>query len=404
MTIPRPKYIEKIEPFIDKPLVKVLTGIRRSGKTVLLGLIREELRARGVADARLLLINCESNRDPGVRDWEYLYRLVQTASGSGEERLYLFLDEVQEVSGWERLVNACMIDFEIDIFVTGSNAKLLSGELATYLGGRYVEIPVYPFSFEEAMRAEGGSGSTGDRDAAFLSYLQRGGMPFIYESELSGAAATQYLGDVFDSIILKDVAQRHRIRDIEQLRRVVLFLVSGIGTTFSASSISRYLKSEHRSISNETLYNYVEYCREAWFLHLAPREDVQGKRVLSFEEKAFITDHGFREALFGSNQRDIQQVLENIVYMELLRRGWRVRIGKNRHAEVDFVANRGGQRMYVQVGYLLASEETVEREFSALETIPDQYPKLVLTMDRLDRSRNGVRHLNVADWLLEDPE
>jgi hypothetical protein len=200
------------------------------------------------------------------------------------------------------------------------------------------------------------------------------------------------------------LAGKNRVRDIEQLRRVILCFVSGIGTTFSASSGFRYLKNQHRSISNETLYNYIEYCKEACFLHLVPRQDLRGKRVLSFEEKVFITDHGFREALFGSNQRDIEQVLENVVYMELLRRGWNVRIGKNRDTEVDFVAEDGNRRLYVQVSYLLASEETVEREFSALESIPDHYPKLILTMDRPDMSRNGIRHSNVVDWLLEDWE
>lgn len=404
MIIQRPRYIEKIAPFIDRNIVKVLTGIRRSGKTVLLDLIREELRARGVPDSRLISVNCESNADPRVSDREYLYGLIRTAAGSDNGRIYVFLDEIQEVTGWERLVNACLIDFDIDIYITGSNARLLSGELATYLGGRYIEIPVYPFSFEEAVRAGQGDVESGDHHAAFLQYLQRGGLPFIYESGITGAAVRQYLSDVFDSILLKDVAQRHRVRDIEQLRRLILFLISGIGTTFSAASVTRYLKNERRSISNETLYNYIEYAREACFLHLAPREDVRGKRVLSFEEKIFVTDHGFREALFGSNQRDIQQVLENIVYMELLRRGWTVRIGKNGNTEVDFACENGGQRLYVQVSYLLAAASTIEREFSALETIPDQYPKLVLTMDRLEMSRNGIRHKNVADWLLEDWE
>ena len=293
-----------------------------------------------------------------MSDREHLYQLIRAAAGSGNGRVYLFLDEIQEVPEWERLVNACLIDFDIDIYITGSNAKLLSGELATYLGGRYIEIPVYPFSFEEAVRAGRGDRAGGDHHAAFLLYLQRGGLPFIYES----------------------------------------------GITAPAASVARYLKNEQRSISNETLYNYIDYAREACFLHLAPREDVRGKRVLSFEEKVFVTDHGFREALFGSNQRDIQQVLENIVYVELLRRGWTVRIGKNRDTDVVFACENGGQRLYVQVSYLLASATTIEREFSALETIPDQYPKLVLTMDRLDMSRNGVRHKNVADWLLEDWE
>jgi len=412
--------VEKIRPFIGKGVVKVLTGIRRSGKTVLLQLIQQELCARGVPQSRIFAINFESALDPSMHDRDEVYRMIQQAAGAGHGTLFLFLDEVQELEGWERLVNSCMIDFDIDVYLTGSNAKLLSGELATYLGGRYVEIKVYPFSFEEALRA-GLGGNEGDEGVktpapesraslarspkeAFLLYLRRGGMPFLYNAKLDEPAIRQYLGDIFNSIILKDIAQRHQVRDIEQLRRVIYYLVANIGTTFSASSVSRFMKNEHRSIAPETLYNDIEYCKDACLLHLVPREDVQGKRLLSFQEKIYIADHGLREALFGTNQRDIQQTLENIVYMELLRRGWNVHIGKVRDAEVDFVAERSGEREYIQVAYLLATEETIAREFGALDTIPDHYPKLVLSLDDIDLSRNGIRHKNLISWLLRQDE
>ena len=420
--IDRPEYIEKIRPFIGKGVVKVLTGIRRSGKTVLLQLVQQELRSQGILQSRMLSFNFESALDPLMHDRDEVYRTIQKTARTAHGMLYLFLDEVQELEGWERIVNSCMIDFDIDIYLTGSNTKLLSGELATYLGGRYVEIKVYPFSFKEALRA-GLDGREIDRgrDAetpiseaitsitqlpkeAFLSYLRRGGMPFLYDTKLVEPAVRQYLSDVFDSIILKDIAQRHQVRDIEQLRRVIYYLVANIGTTFSASSVSRFMKNKHRSIAPETLYNDIEYCKEACLLHLVPREDLQGKRLLSFQEKIYIADHGLREALFGTNQRDIQQTLENIVYMELLRCGWDVRIGKIRDTEVDFVAERSGEREYIQVAYLLATEETIQREFSALDVIPDHYPKFVLSLDDIDLSRNGIRHKNLISWLLRQDE
>lgn len=409
--IERPRYIEKIRPFMGKGIVKVLTGIRRSGKTVLLSLIQNELRAQGIPDSNMFSVSFESAHDGWARDLDAVYRSIRDKAAQAQGMLYLFLDEIQELEGWERLVNSCLIDFNIDIYITGSNAKLLSGELATYLGGRYVEIKVYPFSFEEVLRSQvlgsedaaGAAGNVVVANRAFLAYLQRGGMPFLYEAKLDEEASRQYLADVFDSIILKDIALRHEVRDIEQLKRVIHYLISSIGTTFSASSITKYMKSEKRTIAVETLYNDIEYCKEACLLHLVPREDLQGKRLLNFQEKIYIADHGIREALFGTNQRDIQQTLENIVYMELLRRGWQIRIGKLGSSEVDFVGERSGERLYIQVAYLLASGETVEREFAPLEAIADNFPKLVLSLDNVDFSRNGIRHQNLISWLLSAP-
>lgn len=394
--IKRELYMERIRPFINQDIVKVLTGIRRCGKSVMLELIREELLAQGIKEGQILKVNFESKAVDYVRTEEELYVFMKAFAERNPGKIYFLLDEVQELEGWEKAVNACLIDFDADIYITGSNAKMLSGELATYLGGRYVEFTIYPFSFREVLQAVGNVGS----QEAFRVYFLRGGMPFLYQFPMDERSVRQYLDDIYSSIILKDIAQRNHVRDLELLKRVLLYFIMNIGNPFSASSITKYLKNEKRKISNETLYNYIDYCKTACLLHLVPREDISGKQVLQFQEKIYLTDHGIREALFGNNQRDINQVLENIVYVELLRRGYDVTIGRVGRAEVDFVARQGGDKLYVQVSYLLASEDTVEREFGVLEKITDNYPKYVVTMDEVNRGRNGIKHFHIRDFLL----
>lgn len=396
--IKRDLYIKKIRPFMDKDVVKVLTGVRRCGKSVMLQLIQEEMLENGVRKEQMLQINFETKAVDYVKDVDASYQAIKEFAEGHSGKSYLFLDEIQELSGWEKMINSCMIDFDVDIYITGSNAYMLSGELATYLGGRYVEFKIYPFSFAEVMEI------MGDKTPAevFPIYLVRGGMPFLYQFSMDEDGSMQYLEDVYSSIILKDIAQRNRVRDIEQLRRLLLYFISNIGNTFSAGSIMKYLKNEQRSISAETLYNYIDYCQTACLLHLVSREDIMGKRVLQFQEKMYIVDHGFREAIYGSNMRDINQVLENIVYIELCRRGYRIFVGKADAMEVDFIAMKNTERIYVQVTYLLASEETTEREFGVLEKIPDNYPKYVVSMDEIDRGRNGIKHLNIRNFLLSE--
>jgi uncharacterized protein len=394
--IKRESYLSRIRPFINRDIIKVLTGIRRSGKSVMLELIQDELRSQGISGAQFLAVNYESENLAFAKSLDGTYAYIKTLAAKVKDRLYLFFDEVQELEGWENMVNSCLIDFDADIYITGSNARLLSGELATYLGGRYVEFKIYPFSFKEVLDMLPKHNIT----EAFQIYLTRGGMPFLYQYPLDEKSAMQYLSDIYDSIILKDIATRNKIRDIELLKRIILFLIGNIGNTFSAANITKYLKNEFRSVSAETIYNYIDYCKTACFLHMVPREDVIGKKMLQFQEKIFIADHGIREAIYGNNQRDINQTLENIVYMELLRRGYKVTVGRNNGREVDFVAVSGKEKIYVQVTYILANDETLEREFSVLETIPDNFPKYVVSMDELDRSRNGIKNVNVRDFLL----
>lgn len=395
--IERELYLSKIRPFIGKDIVKVLTGIRRCGKSVMLELIQRELKKAGIPKTMFLSINFESRALAFTKSADAAYGYIREYAKSHEGKLYLFLDEIQELEGWETFINSCMIDFDCDIYITGSNAKLLSGELATYLAGRYVEFKVYPFSFQEAFELLPGY-SNAD---AFQLYLRRGGMPFLYQFPMEEESVKQYLGDIYDSIILKDIVTRYRIRDVEQFKRMLMYLISNIGNIFSAANITKYMKSEFRGISTETLYNYMDYCKNACLLHLVPRHDLIGKKLLQFQDKIYLTDHGIREAIYGNNLRDVNQTLENIVYMELLRRGYEVAVGKNRSFEVDFVAKKGSKKEYYQVAYLLASEETVQREFGAFRGIDDNFPKFVLSLDEFDFSRDGYQHLNIRDFLLK---
>lgn len=396
--IRRELYMAKIRPFMDQNIIKVLTGIRRCGKSVMLELIKDELKEKGKADSSMLSVNFESKAVDYVKSADDTYNYIKKFAEDCKSKVYLFLDEVQELKGWENLVNSCMIDFDCDIYITGSNAKLLSGELATYLAGRYVEFKIYPFSFKETCMM------LPDKNEAevFQIYVRRGGMPFLYQFPMDDNSARQYLSDIYDSIVLKDIVTRNKIRDTEQFKRVLLYFVANIGNQFSAASITKYMKNEHRSISAETLYNYIDYCRTACLFHLVSRQDLKGKGILQFQEKIYLTDHGIREAIYGNNIRDINQVLENIVYIELLRRGYNVYVGKNNSLEVDFVAEKNGGREYYQVAYLLASEETVNREFGAFKGIDDNYPKYVLSLDEFDFSRDGYVHKNIRKFLLEE--
>ena len=395
--IQRELYMNRIRPFMNKDIIKVLTGIRRCGKSVMLQLIQSELLQCGVKPEQILSINFETKIVDYVKSVTETYNVIKKLSEDNLGKIYLFLDEIQELQGWETMINSCMIDFDVDIYITGSNAKMLSGELATYLAGRYVEIKIYPFSFREV--SEIFSNKTSQE--VFQIYLTRGGMPFLYQYPIDDSSSRKYLEDIYSSIILKDVAQRNKIRDIELFKRVALYMISNIGNTFSATNITKYLKSENRSMSTETIYNYIDYCKTACLLHMVPREELIGKRLLQFQEKVYVADHGLREAIYGNNMRDINQVLENIVYMELLRRGYEITVGKLGNQEVDFVATMGSEKIYVQVSYLLASDETMEREFGILEKIPDNYPKYVVTMDEINRGKNGIKHLNIRDFLNE---
>lgn len=397
--IKRDLYLTKLRPFYNMDIVKVLTGIRRCGKSTLLKLVQEDLVEQGVSSKQIFSINFES-LTRNQQDMMQTYSELTEFAASHQGKSYFFLDEIQELSNWEKMINSLRVDIDCDIYLTGSNSKLLSGELATYLAGRYVEIAVHPFSFSEIMEAEQISVEARSADEMFASYLRYGGMPFIYENKLDSQATINYLRDIFNSILLKDIISRHAIRDVELFERVILYFLANIGNTFSGITVMKYLKNEGRKLSQETLYNYISYAEEACLLHLAGRFDVQGKRLLQFQEKIYLADQGIREAIYGNNERDINQILENIVYQELIRRGYKTFIGKTNTKEIDFVAEKGSQIIYVQVAYLLADESVIKREFSSLAEVSDNYPKYVLSMDKFDFSRDGIIHMNIIEFLL----
>ena len=400
----RDEYIKKIVPFIDKDVIKVLTGIRRSGKSVMLKLLMEELKNRGINENQFIYINFENLKYRKLKNYKRLYDFILNKVDDKYKSYYIFLDEIQEVEEWERCVNSLRVDedFNFDIYITGSNAKLLSGELSTYLAGRYIEFVVYPFSFKEFFEIMKEKNKEIDLKEAFQDYVKFGGMPFLHNLDYNFEASMQYLQDLYASIILKDITQRNNIRDTDLLERIINYVVMNIGNTFSATSISKFFKSENRKVATETILNYIKACEEAFLVYRVARNDLLGKKILNVNEKYYIADHGIREAIMENNQKNINQVLENIVYFEILRRGYNVKTGKVDNLEVDFVCKKNDETIYIQVSYLLASEDTKEREFSVLENIKDNYPKYVLSMDEFDMSRNGIKHMNLIEFLIKD--
>ena len=398
--IERERYMQRIRPFIDKDVVKVLTGLRRAGKSVMLELIKDELIKNGVNEDRFISLNFESLANEKYCTAKALYEELCKRMSDIKDKAYIFLDEIQEVADWEKCINSMRVDYNCDIFITGSNAKLLSGELATYLGGRYVEFVIYPFSFGEYLESRRISEGDISSSEKFKTYIDFGGMPFLVNLNKDREASVQYLRDVYNSVILKDVVKRNNIRDVELLERIITFVMANVGHTFSARSVSNYLKSENRKVSAETVLNYIKACEEAYLFYRFNREDLVGKKILTINEKYYIADHGLREAVYGGNTRDMDQLLENIVCMELLCRGYNVTIGKAGDKEIDFIAEKAEDKLYIQVAYLLPTEDTISREFGAYESIKDNYPKYVLSMDEFDLSRNGVKHCNLREFLL----
>lgn len=397
--IKRETYMKRIRPFIGKELVKVMTGIRRSGKSVMLELIQDELRFNGVSEENFISINFEDLRYAHLLNAMALHEEILQRAEHMEGKVYLFFDEIQEVADWEKCINSFRVSLDCDIYITGSNAKLLSGELATYLGGRYVEFVIYPFSFTEFLELYHSIAPDASIQQCFQKYLLAGGMPYLANIRYEEDPVKQYLTDLFNSVQLKDIVKRNKVRDVDLLERIIAYVIANIGTTFSASSLVKFLKNERRSTSTDTVLNYIKYCCDSYLFYQVRREDLHRKQILSTNEKYYIADHGIREAVFGGNMRDINLILENIVYMELLRRGYKVTVGKIGDKEIDFVCDQRGEKLYVQVAYLLADESTVQREFGVYDSICDNFPKYVVTMDELDMSRNGIRHRNIRDFL-----
>lgn len=400
--IKRETYMSRIRHFIGNDLVKVLTGIRRSGKSVMLDLIKEELCASGVDSSQFISINFENMSNAHLCTAMALHDEIIRRASKIKDKVYLFFDEIQEVDGWEKCINSFRVELDCDIYITGSNARLLSGELTTYLAGRYVEFVVYPFSFAEFIELYHTVCPDADIRQCFSKYLTAGGMPYLSNLRYDDTASRQYLRDLFNSVELKDIVKRNNIRDVDMLEWIIAYVTSNIGTTFSSTAISKYLKSEGRSVSPETVLSYIRACTDAFLFYQVKRQDLQGKKILTVNEKYYVADHGIREAVFGGNMKDINLVLENIVYMELLRRGYTVTVGKAGDKEIDFICEDRGNKLYIQVAYLLASEDTIEREFGVYDRVRDNFPKYVITLDEFDMSRNGIKHRNIRDFLLQE--
>jgi len=401
--ISRDLYIDRLVKFIDKPFIKVITGVRRSGKSSLLILLKELFISRGVRPDHIIYINFESfvfsELDNGEKFYQYLSSQINP-----KERYYLLLDEIQEVDSWEKAVNSFMVDFDCDIYITGSNSRLLSSDLATYITGRYVEINVYPLSFKESIqfRKQLKSESAGDTYTLFEQFIRMGGFPVLHTADYDLESAWKVVYDIYSSAILRDTVQRNSIRDVELLERVVKYVFDNVGNRFSSKNVADYFKSQQRKIDLNTVYNYLNALESAFIIYRIPRYDVKGKEILKTQEKYFVGDQAFLHAVSGFRQRNIPGILENIVMLELLRRGYKVYTGKSGDLEIDFIAENNETKIYIQVAYLLTEQSTIDREFTPLLEIKDHYPKLVLTTDRLlTNNIEGVRHLHIADWLME---
>lgn len=400
--IKREMYMKRIRPFIGTELIKVMTGIRRCGKSVMLDLIKEELVESGVNPAQFISINFEDLNYTHLQTAKALHDEITGKAADIPGKSYLFFDEIQEVEDWEKCINSLRVSLDCDIYITGSNAKLLSGELSTYLGGRYVEFTIYPFSFAEFLELYRPIVPDEPLQRCFQKYLLSGGMPYLANIRYEDAPAKLYLHDLFNSVQLKDIVKRNKIRDVDLLERIIAYVIANAGTTFSATSLAKFLKNEKRTVAPETILNYIKYCCDAYLFYQVKREDLQGKQVLAYNEKYYIADHGIREAVFGGNMRDINLILENIVYLELLRRDYKVTVGRIGDKEIDFVCDKRGEKLYIQAAYLLASDEAIRREFGAYDNIRDNYPKYVVSLDEFDMSRNGIKHRNIRDFLLAE--
>lgn len=398
--IKRELYMKKIRPFMGGELIKVMTGMRRSGKSVMLELIKEELVLQGIDQNNFISFNFEDMRYSNILTSQALHEEIIKLTKNISGKVYLFFDEIQEVENWEKCINSFRVELDCDIYITGSNAKLLSGELATYLGGRYVEFVIYPFSFAEFSQMYNTIYPNTPEAQCFQKYLISGGMPYLSNLRYEEEPCRQYLTDLFNSVQLKDILKRNKIRDVDLLERIISYVMANIGNTFSATSLVKFFKSENRAVSADTVLNYIKYCTDAYLFYQVKRQDIQGKQILSTNEKYYIADHGIREAVYGSNMRDINLVLENIVFMELIRHGYTVTVGKSGDKEVDFVCTKQAKKLYIQVTYLLASEETIQREFGPFNSIRDNFPKYVVSLDEFNMSRDGIKHCNIRDFLL----
>ena len=396
--INRPDYIEAIEPFIDKPLVKILAGVRRCGKSTIFEMLKEEFLRRGVSMDHIICKRYTEMDIPENITAKQMYDELAAAMAD-KGHCYLLLDEIQEIDGWEKAVNSLLESTDADIYVTGSNSKLMSSEISTYLTGRYVSIPVYTLSFKEYLAFK--QDSSLSRRELLEDYIRFGGFPIVALSEYDEQSAYQIVNGIYHTVVSRDIVKRHRINKQDLFDRVVKYIIENMGKTFSANSISTFLKSEHRKVSVESIYNYLRWLEQAFIIYPCARYDLQGKSILKTQEKYYLSDVSLKYALLGYNRKMLDGAMENIVFLELKRRGYDVFIGKNDTKEIDFVATRRAERIYVQV--CVQIPETSDREVGNLMEIRDHYPKYVVTLNEMDTGiENGIKIVHLADFLLAE--
>jgi len=397
--ITREKYLKQISPFMDKPVIKVITGIRRCGKSTFLKQIIRELTERGVGSSNILLINKDSLEFDWLEDYRQLVEYVLGHFKDVKGKKYLFIDEIQEIEGWEKAVSGFFADNVADIYITGSNSRMLSSELATFISGRYVEFKLYTLTFSEFLEIRKKDDKAFYEDE-FKLFLKFGGFPGIHHMEYDDEVIRQYVSSIYNTIILKDVVARNNIRDISLLEKISRFAADNCGNITSSKSIADYLKSQKVKGSFDTVQNYLAMLTSANIFHKVNRYDIKGKRQLEIHEKYYPGDIGLKNIMAAYKLADMPGQLESIVFLELLSRGYQVSVGKFMDQEVDFIAVKDGKPTYIQVSYLMADEKTVNREFGSLERINDNYPKLVLSMDKFfGTDRNGIRWFNLIEWL-----
>ena len=398
--IDRPLYMDKIMAYTDTPFVKILTGVRRCGKSTILKMIMERLKTeRHIPDERIISCRYDSMEYVDLTAKDMYDQLKSRLSTEG--KTYLFLDEVQEIEGWERVVNSLASDFDVDLYVTGSNSRMMSSEIATYLTGRYISFRIFTLSFGEYLMFKRQYAPVSDAKTELTNYVRLGGFPATHLQAYSQEEVYTIVRDIYNSTIFSDIVRRSQIRKIDQLERIVKYTFNNVGNTFSAKSIADYLKSEHRSLDNETVYNYLEKLEKAYLLHRCIRYDLQGRELLKTQEKFYLADVALRYSVLGYDADSVAASLENIVYLELCRREYTVNVGKTDGGEIDFVAERQNERLYVQVTQEIRSEKTAKREYEHLLEIRDNYPKYVLTTDAFAGGNyQGIRTMHIADFLL----
>ena len=396
----RERYLKEIRKFYDQDLIKVIIGIRRCGKSVLMKQIIDELKTKGIDEEHIIYINFEDYDYDIYTDSHKFHDFVK-AKIKDNKKYYLFFDEIQNVDKWEKVINSFKSTLNVSIFLTGSNSDILSGELATHISGRYVSFKISPFSFKEVCELK----NVLDKNKyelldVFEEYVKWGGLPQVF-MQVDDMSKKTYLNDVYNSIIVKDIVTRFNVKDVDLLNRIITYILTTPANTFSAESLSEYFESISRSVSLETIYNYIDYITRAMLIEKSSRYDIRGKRILTGKYKYYLTDLGFTNILSEGKKEQLGAYLENIVYNELINRGYTVYIGTNDASEVDFIATRFQEKIYIQVAYLLANEETITREFNAFNNIKDNYPKYVISLDNFDFSKDGIIHKNIIEWLLE---